>query len=256
MKIGVVGKGGVGKTTISALLARTYVARGQRVVAIDTDSNPNLGLSLGLDLRATEAIPTLPRRLVVGGGGCTLDELIGTYGTTTPTGVTVLSALRIEAAGAGCTCGGHSTVRSLLAEALDSHADITIVDMEAGIEHLSRSGGTLAHADILVIVMEPTRKAVVTAARTIALANELGIPDAVGIGNKVFDQADRDTLVALCAEYGVPLVAMMPRDAAVVEADRVGRPVRVEDAASLYAELDRLCDVLDDRHRHALASLA
>lgn len=256
MKIGVVGKGGVGKTTISALLARTYVARGQRVVAIDTDSNPNLGLSLGLDLRATEAIPMLPRRLVVGGGGCTLDELFDTYGMPTPAGVTVLSALRIEAAGAGCTCAGHATVRSLLAEALDSHADITIVDMEAGIEHLSRSGGTLAYADVLVMVMEPTRKAVVTAARTIALATELGIADAVGVGNKVFDDADRETLVALCAEYQVPLVAMMPRDSGVIEADRVGRPVRMEDAPTLWAELDRLCDVLDERHRAKLVSLA
>ena len=50
LKIGMVGKGGVGKTTLSALLARIFVGRGLRVVAVDTDSNPNLGLSLGLDL--------------------------------------------------------------------------------------------------------------------------------------------------------------------------------------------------------------
>ncbi len=252
MKIGVVGKGGVGKTTVSALLARAFVARGRRVIAIDTDSNPNLGLSLGLDIAATEAIPVLPRRLIVGrGGDCTLDELIVTYGVDTPAGVTVLSALRIEAAGAGCTCGGHSTVRSLLGEALDEHAEITIVDMEAGIEHLSRSGGTLAHADVLVMVMEPTHKAVVTAARTVALAAELGIADVVGVGNKVHDDADRATLEELCAEYDVPLVAVLPRDGRVVDADRAGRLVDIGGATGLWAEVGRLCDVLDDRYRAA-----
>ena len=256
MKIGVVGKGGVGKTTVSSLLARAYIARGQRVVAVDTDSNPNLGLSFGLDLAATEAIPVLPRRLVVGSGGdCTLDQVISRYGIVTPAGVTVLSALRIEAAGAGCTCGGHSTVRSLLGEALEQHADITIVDMEAGIEHLSRSGGTLAHADVLVIVMEPTRKAVVTAARTIALAAELGIADVVGVGNKVHDAADLATIESLCAEYSVPLVTIVKRDPYVIEADRSGRPVSRSDAADLWAVFDRLCDILDSRHRSALESL-
>ena len=69
LKIGIVGKGGVGKTTVTSLLARAYAARGLRVVAVDTDSNPNLGLSLGLDLDATEAIPVLPRSLVVGRRG-------------------------------------------------------------------------------------------------------------------------------------------------------------------------------------------
>ncbi|MEP7020474.1 MAG: AAA family ATPase, partial [Pseudonocardiales bacterium] len=60
LKLGVVGKGGVGKTTVSGLLARTYAARGKRVVAIDTDSNPNLGLALGLSFAETEAVPVLP----------------------------------------------------------------------------------------------------------------------------------------------------------------------------------------------------
>ena len=69
MKIGVVGKGGVGKTTVSALLARAFAERGLRVVAVDTDSNPNLGLSLGLSAAATEAVPVLPRSIVVGRRG-------------------------------------------------------------------------------------------------------------------------------------------------------------------------------------------
>ena len=81
MKLGVVGKGGVGKTTVAAVLARAYADRGRRVVAIDTDSNPNLGVSLGLSLPETEAIPVLPRSLLVGSDGeTTAQELIDQYG--------------------------------------------------------------------------------------------------------------------------------------------------------------------------------
>jgi CO dehydrogenase maturation factor len=102
MKLGVVGKGGVGKTTTSALLAQAYVARGQRVVAIDTDSNPNLGISLGLSFDESEAIPVIPRSLVMGTPSwMTPEELMREYGRQTPVGVRLLSAMRVSQAGAG-----------------------------------------------------------------------------------------------------------------------------------------------------------
>ena len=248
LKIGVVGKGGVGKTTVSSLLARTYAGLGYRVVAVDTDSNPNLGISLGLDLAATEAIPVLPRSVVVGSrGDYAVDELLDTFGVLTPSGVTVLSALRVTEAGAGCTCGGHSTVRSLLGEALEARADVTIVDMEAGIEHLSRSGGTLAHADILVIVMDPSRKSVVTAARTIALAEELGIARCVAIGNKADLPSDAVFFEQQCAELGVPLVGVIPMEAAVTTADRAGVRVEESNAPLLWEQMNRLVTLIDER---------
>ena len=247
LKIGIVGKGGVGKTTVSSLLARTFANQGKRVVAVDTDSNPNLAMSLGLDLAATEAIPTLPRSMVVGNrGDYSVDEVFSTYGVQTPAGVTVLSALRVTEAGAGCTCGGHSSVRSLLGEALEASADVTIVDMEAGIEHLSRSGGTLAHVDILVIVMDPSRKSVVTAARTIALANELGIARHIAIGNKAVLPGDAEFFETQCAELGVPLIGVIPIDNAVTVADRAGRRVDQASAPELWAQIQRLAELIDD----------
>ena len=133
MKIGIVGKGGVGKTTTSSLLARALVERGRRVLAVDTDSNPNLGLSLGLGAVATEALVPIPRSMVVGQrGDMTVSELMADYATLTPEGVSLMSALRVDEAAAGCTCGGHASVRSLLGEALESETDDTIVDDRFG----------------------------------------------------------------------------------------------------------------------------
>jgi CO dehydrogenase maturation factor len=222
VRLGVVGKGGVGKTTVSGLLARTYADRGRRVVAIDTDSNPNLGLSLGLSLAETEAVPVLPRRLVVGTGGATAAaDLVAEYGRPTPAGPTLLSAIRIAAAGAGCTCGGHASVRSLLSDALED-VDLTLVDMEAGLEHLSRSGGTLAHADVLLVVCEPTRKSVLTAARTATLAAELGIPEVLAVGNKARTGEDVAYFSDALAEEGIRLAGVLPYDADVAAGDRAG----------------------------------
>ncbi len=103
MKLGIVGKGGVGKTTLSALLAQAYAARGLRVLAIDTDSNPNLAHSLGLNADQADEIPLLPRSVVVGGGdgAMTPAELVGEYGVMTPANVMLIHAMRITQAGAG-----------------------------------------------------------------------------------------------------------------------------------------------------------
>ena len=245
MKIGVVGKGGVGKTTVSALIARALSERGRRVLAVDTDSNPNLGLSLGLSAAETEAIPTVPRSIVVGTrGDFTIEELMADFAVTTPAGVALMSALRVTEAGAGCTCGGHATVRSLLGQALDTETDDTIIDMEAGIEHLSRSGGTLAHADVLVLVMEPSRKSVITAQRTIGFATELGISNWIGVGNKAVDPDQIDTLRSLCAEHEVPLDVIVPGSPAVTQADRLGTPISRDVAPELWQAVDDLVERL------------
>jgi CO dehydrogenase maturation factor len=233
MKLGIVGKGGVGKTSVSALLAEAFAERGLRVVAVDTDSNPNLGISLGLSKEETEAVPVLPRSLLVGAGGAQPSDLMRLYGRETPAGVTLLSAIKVTEAGAGCTCGGHATVRNLLGTTLDDAADVTLVDMEAGIEHLSRSGGTLAHVDVLVVLVEATLKALVTAERTKQLAAELGIATVVALANKVRDLEEQAAIEQHCQDLDLELVGTVPFDPDIAGADRAG--LRLAPGAGLPA---------------------
>lgn len=98
----------------------------------------------------------------------------------------------------------------MLAEILSTDADVTIVDMEAGLEHLSRSGGTLRSVDQLLVLIEPYAKAVETARRTADLARELGIPRISGVGSKVRDEEDRAIIERVSAEADLPLVALLP----------------------------------------------
>lgn len=136
-------------------------------------------------------------------------------------------------------------MRSILGAAIEQEADVTLVDMEAGLEHLSRSGGTLAYADVLLAVMEPTRKSVVTAARTLALAEELGIPRTYGVGNKAHLPEDADFYGQACAEFGVPLAGVIPHDESVIAADRSGIRMGAGQGEPVRAEIAKIIDFLD-----------
>lgn len=136
-------------------------------------------------------------------------------------------------------------MRGILATVIEEAADVTLVDMEAGLEHLSRSGGTLAYADVLLVVMEPTRKSIVTAARTKALADELGIPRTYGLGNKARLPEDAEFFRLMCADQGVPLVGVISYDAAVVDADRSGTSLGAGRGEAVRAEIARVIGVLD-----------
>ncbi|MDQ3708338.1 MAG: hypothetical protein M3387_03365, partial [Actinomycetota bacterium] len=186
-----------------------------------------------------------------GSGGTTpAAHLIAEYGRPTPAGPTLLSAIKVAAAGAGCTCSGHATVRSLLADALED-VDVTLVDMEAGLEHLSRSGGTLAHADLLVVVCEPTRKSVLTAVRTAALAAELGIPEVLAVGNKARTAEDVEFFGDALAAEGVELAGVLPYDANVAAADRTAAVGLTPVAPEVRHALDEVLSAIEAAHARA-----
>jgi len=116
-------------------------------------------------------------------------------------------------------------VRGLLGDLIATKYDFTIADMEAGIEHLSRAGGTLRHIDMLLIVIEPYRKAVETARRTFGLASDLGIPKIYGIASKVRDEVEAKEVSKFAEELGLEMLATIPYDDAMRLADREGSAV-------------------------------
>lgn len=137
-------------------------------------------------------------------------------------------------------------MRGLLGELLSSQTEITVVDMEAGLEHLSRSDGTLRYVDQLLVVTEPYARAIETARRTFRLASDLGIGSIGLLANKVRDESDLRLLDGLRAETGVPLVGAVPYDEVARVADREGRPpIEVAPDSPLVRSIEQLARNLE-----------
>ena len=129
-------------------------------------------------------------------------------------------------------------MRHLIGGILQDEQHVTIVDMEAGVEHLSR--GTGRHVDTLLVTLEPYYKALETSRRCAELGRELNIPHVLGVGNKVRDAADADAVKAFAAAHGIPLVATIPFDDAVRLSDLAGTPFVDAQPNAAVAEIDRL----------------
>jgi len=114
-------------------------------------------------------------------------------------------------------------VRGLLGElATGANGEtMTITDMEASIEHMSR--GTIRHVDAMIMVTEPYFRSLETVGRMAPLARELGIEHVWAVANKVRSERDEEIIRSYCAEHGVELGAVVPWDEAIQEADREGR---------------------------------
>lgn len=135
----------------------------------------------------------------------------------------------------------------MLGDIVSEGDKLTIADMEAGLEHLSRSDGTLRHVDALLVVIEPYRKALETVRRTVRLAHQLGIPRIYGVGSKVRDDDDAERIAAFADEVDLTVLATVPFDDTVSVADREGLAVldTAEDAPAVQA-IGRLLEALED----------
>jgi CO dehydrogenase maturation factor len=134
-------------------------------------------------------------------------------------------------------------VRGVLGGLVAETSRMTIVDLEAGLEHLSR--GTARHVQMLLIVGEPYFKSLETAHRSFTLAQDLGIANVRMVANKVRTPRDEATVREFATRHGLPLAAVVPYDEAVVEADERGAAL-IEyrpDAPSVEA-IRRLADTL------------
>jgi CO dehydrogenase maturation factor len=139
-------------------------------------------------------------------------------------------------------CAAHATVRGLLHDVTEQ-AGTVLIDMEAGLEHLSR--GTPRYVDTLLLVAEPYFKSMETAARCKTMAEELGIPRILAVPNKVRGPRDAEAMRSFFAHVGLPFTVCIPADEMILEADCFGRAPLDHDAASpAVEEIARLADAL------------
>jgi len=231
MKIATVGKGGSGKTTLAGTLARIFAERGQRIVAIDGDPNPNLALTLGMTPDAADRITYIPPSIMT----LVKDEAGNAKLEPTMSNVALMEKFAVRAndgidlivmgkpahgtAGTGCMCSSHRAVRGLIAELTDI-GEHTITDMEAGLEHLKR--GTARNVDMMLVVAEPYYRSLEAALRTCELARELNIPFVKVVSNKARGEEDRRAIADFCAKHDLEVIGEVPWDEDFARAEQQG----------------------------------
>jgi len=217
LKIAVVGKGGVGKTTISAAIATTLARAGETVYAVDADPNNCLGYALGLpeDVLSrikplSEMTDLLAERAGVrpGAGGMftltpQVTDLIEDY-TVVHDHLRLLVMGTVEAGG-GCVCPESNVLRALVRELVDLPYPV-ILDMEAGVEHLGRGTARAVHG--MLIVVNPATSTVRTGRRIAELAANLGVPRIVALANRVTSEAEMHEIAAGMGD--IPVVGHLP----------------------------------------------
>ena len=221
------GKGGVGKTTLSALTIDWLVRRGEMpVLAVDADSNANLHEALGVSYSASVGgVRESARKQAQSLSGMSKHEFLDLRvqeALVEQNGYDLIVMGRPE--GQGCYCFANNVLRDVLDRLTKNYRHI-ILDSEAGLEHISRR--TLLSLDWLLIVSDCTVRGIHTAQRISALADEVGLPaKARGLivnrvpGGELPEQIHRAIEVT-----DLPLLATIPLDSDVAAFDASGQPV-------------------------------
>jgi CO dehydrogenase maturation factor len=232
MKIAITGKGGVGKTTLAALLAQVYADQGREVLAVDADPSPCLAGALGFtpDVR-TKLTPISEMDALIEERTGAKPGTVGGFFTINPRvddiperfsveqrGVRLLEMGAVDIGGSGCICPESAMLKTLFTHLLFRKDDILLLDMYAGVEHLGRA--TVDFVDAMLVVVEPTRRSLGTAAQIKRLAADIGLTRLWLVGNKIRNAEEAAFLRTETPE--LPVLGFLPADLAVQEADRLG----------------------------------
>jgi len=259
MKIAVTGKGGVGKTTLAALMAHIYAQANQKVIAIDADPAASLAYALGIPTEiAANIVPIAEMEDLIyertgakpgtSGGffkiNPRVDDLPDRF-SVLHRGVRMLQLGTINTGGSGCICPESAILRALVTYTILYRDEVMILDMEAGVEHLGRA--TAKAVDAFLIVVEPGRRSLSTAQTIHQLAADIGVTRCYVVANKVRRQSDRD-FVQQNLPAGLPLIGSLSASPAAVEADMRGEAV-FDVVPGLVAEARQIIAAFDDSVR-------
>ncbi len=230
MKLAVSGKGGVGKTTFSALLIRALSASNKTVLAIDADPDANLAGAVGI-ADAEKIVPISEMKDLVYerteakpgsvGGFFKMNPKVDDLPDSLSAKLENIKLMRlggVKKGGAGCICPESTLLKALITHIVLARDEVVVMDMEAGIEHLGRA--TAGAVDRLIVVVEPGRRSIDTAMHIKQLASEIGLSKIFLVGNKIRGQKDREFLQNHLPEF--EFLGFLPYDEALIEADLNG----------------------------------
>jgi CO dehydrogenase maturation factor len=218
MKIAITGKGGVGKSTLAAMIARVLRDRSNKVVVIDADPDMNLATLFDIP-RERQITPIIEMKELIAERTGTEVGRPAPFFTMNPkvddipekywvdqNGVKLLVMGTVQRGGGGCACPENAFLKSLLGHMMIARQEWVILDMEAGIEHLGR--GTALGVDNMLVVVEPNRTSTETAHRIKGLAADIGIRKVRVVGNKVRDSKDEELIRSNCE--GLQIIGFLP----------------------------------------------